>query len=166
MGRRCISRFVQGTPAVKGFRPFGRLMGQRQKVLLSLDEYEAIRLLDHEDLTQEEAARRMQVSRPTLTRIYDRARKKFASALIEGRVLLIEGGDITQSRHAWLCEDCGAQSETGGESAPNCPECQSPRMLSLDECPQRQCGTCGKCRHRDGNANLRGPRGHDRSQPR
>lgn len=155
MGRRCISRFVQGTPAVKGFRPFGRLAGQRQKVLLSLDEYEAIRLLDHEDLTQEEAARRMQVSRPTLTRIYDRARKKFASALIEGRVLLIEGGDITLSKHFWLCEECGDTCESGETSTSQCPSCQSPRLVSLDGCYRQQCGQCGKCRHRHGNGRSR-----------
>ncbi|MBP7310013.1 MAG: DUF134 domain-containing protein [Candidatus Cloacimonetes bacterium] len=145
MGRNCISRIVRRMPAVKGFRPFGRIGNTRQKVILSLDEYEVIRLLDHEGLTQEEAAIRMQVSRPTLTRIYDRARKKFASALIEGHILLIEGGDITFQRHVWLCEDCGAYSETDSECLPKCPTCNSPQLISLDECYRQQCGVCRKC---------------------
>ena len=72
MGRNCISRYVQSTPPVKGFRPFGRLAGKRDTVILTLDEYEAIRLLDYEHHTQEEAAVQMRVSRPTLTRIYER----------------------------------------------------------------------------------------------
>jgi len=59
MGRNRIRRQVQGTPAVKEFRPFGRLEGRRDKVSLSLDEFEAIRLLDYLHLTQEEAAVRM-----------------------------------------------------------------------------------------------------------
>jgi len=89
MGRNCISRYVQSTPPVKGFRPFGRLAGKRDTVILTLDEYEAIRLLDYEHHTQEEAAVQMRVSRPTLTRIYERARIKYATALVEGCLLLI-----------------------------------------------------------------------------
>lgn len=145
MGRNCINRIVRGMPAVKGFRPFGRIGNSRQKVILSLDEYEVIRLLDHEGLTQEEAAIRMQISRPTLTRIYDRARRKFASALIEGHILLIEGGDITFQRHVWLCENCGAYSETDSKHLTNCPTCNSLQLISLDECYRQQCGVCRKC---------------------
>lgn len=146
MGRNCISRFVQGTPAVKGFRPFGRIGGPRQKVILSLDEYEVIRLLDHEDLTQEEAAIRMQISRPTLTRIYEKARKKFAKALIEGHILLIGGGEITLGNLAYRCEECGTYGETAMPNITQCPQCNSPRIISLEECYLKECGTCHKCK--------------------
>lgn len=145
MGRNCISRFVSATPVVKGFRPFGRFRGIRDKVFLSLDEYEAIRLLDYEDLNQEEAAVKMQVSRPTLTRIYERARKKYAKALIEGSMLLIEGGDITLRQHMYLCEACGAYLETEQDSLGICPQCQSTQLISLEECYKRQCGACHRC---------------------
>jgi len=52
---------------------------------LNFDEYETIRLLDYEGLMQEEAAERMNVSRPTLTRIYENARKTMAKAFVEGK---------------------------------------------------------------------------------
>ncbi len=149
MGRNRILRQVLATPAVKGFRPFGRIGGKRPKVIMLLDEYEAIRLLDHENLTQEEAAEAMNVSRPTLTRIYDRARRKFASALVEGALLLIEGGDIRLKQHDWLCEDCGAFTESATPHVFHCPVCTSPHLISLGDCYQNQCHKCKKC-HRGG----------------
>lgn len=145
MGRNCIRRNVQSAPAVKGFRPFGRMEGQRKSVVLSLDEYEAIRWLDYEHLTQEQAAVQMQISRPTLTRIYEKARNKFATALVEGSNLLIEGGEITLESHVWLCKDCGVYTETSERNIFHCPQCNSPHLISLEECYQNRCRKCGKC---------------------
>ncbi|NLT15920.1 MAG: DUF134 domain-containing protein [Clostridiales bacterium] len=62
-------------------------------IVMSVDEYETIRLIDLEELTQEECARQMNVARTTVQGIYNDARKKLAGALIGGRLLLIEGGD-------------------------------------------------------------------------
>ncbi len=154
MGRNRIRRCVQSTPAVKGLRPFGRLSGQRAAVALSLDEYEAIRLLDYLHLTQEEAASRMQVSRPTLTRIYEQARVKFATALVEGRLLLIGGGEIQLQRHIYLCKDCGSFTETDSQFIFHCPQCNSPHINSLDECYQQQCSKCQKCPKGGRNARI------------
>ncbi|MCR5526612.1 MAG: DUF134 domain-containing protein [Lachnospiraceae bacterium] len=64
-----------------------------EPVIMSLDEFETIRLLDHEGMTQEQCADRMGVARTTVTAIYDSARKKVAEALIEGKRLLIRGGN-------------------------------------------------------------------------
>ncbi len=154
MGRNRIHRQVLATPAVKGFRPFGRIEGPRQKIIMLLDEYEAIRLLDHENYTQEEAAAAMDISRPTLTRIYNRARRKFASALVEGGILLIEGGNIRLSRHVWLCEDCGEFTETEKKHLFHCPRCESPHIISLDECYQNRCPQCKKCYQGGRNARI------------
>ncbi len=63
-----------------------------EPVQLSLDEYECIRLIDREGLTQERCAERMGVARTTVTAIYDSARRKIAAALVEGRALRIGGG--------------------------------------------------------------------------
>lgn len=145
MGRNCISRHVQSAPAVKGFRPFGRLGGQRKTVLLSLDEFEAIRLLDYQHLTQEEAAVQMQISRPTLTRIYEKARIKYATVLVEGCILMIEGGDIKLQKHIFLCQDCGFILETEKRDIFHCSQCNSPNLDSLDECYQQSCRQCRKC---------------------
>ena len=64
-------------------------------VLLSLDEYECIRLLDREGLTQEQCAASMGVGRTTVTAIYDSARRKLAEALVAGKALRIGGGSYS-----------------------------------------------------------------------
>ena len=61
-------------------------------VRMTVDEYETLRLLDNEGLTQEGCAVRMNVSRTTVTAIYDSARRKIADALVNGKRLLITGG--------------------------------------------------------------------------
>ena len=60
---------------------------------MSLDEFETIRLLDREGLTQEQSAERMGIARTTVTAIYESARRKVAEALVDGKRLLIRGGN-------------------------------------------------------------------------
>ena len=64
-------------------------------VIISLDEFETIRLIDYFGKTQEQCAGEMNVSRTTVTAIYDTARKKLAQALVEGRRIVISGGKYT-----------------------------------------------------------------------
>ena len=88
-------RSVECPPEAKGFRPFGcGCIRNREAVTLQIDEYEAIRLIDHEGLSQENAAQKMQVSRPTLTRVYDRARKAIAEAIVDNKILQIGEGNV------------------------------------------------------------------------
>jgi predicted DNA-binding protein (UPF0251 family) len=68
---------------------------------MTVDEYETIRLIDLEGFTQEECANKMGVGRTTVQGIYSRARKKIAESLVNGKVLLIEGGEYR------LCEGMG-----------------------------------------------------------
>jgi predicted DNA-binding protein (UPF0251 family) len=157
MGRNPISRQVLYTPQVKGFRPFGRFHGNRREIILSLDEFEAIRLLDYENLTQEEAAVKMQVSRPTLTRIYEKARKKYATALVEGCSMLIEGGDVKFQQHLYWCSQCHEYFQLQNPDATNCPQCNSPELTKVDDCYRRQCRQC-----RQGNRGGRQGRFHGR----
>lgn len=69
-----------------------------ETVMMSLDEYETIRLLDHEGLNQEECALRMGVARTTVTAMYESARKKLVGAVVEGKRLRIAGGNIEIDR--------------------------------------------------------------------
>ncbi|MBR3949447.1 MAG: DUF134 domain-containing protein [Oscillospiraceae bacterium] len=79
-------------PAALSFEP-SQAGACTEPVVLTVDEYETIRLLDREGLSQEEAGERMHVARTTVQSIYTSARKKLAEVLVEGRPLRIEGGD-------------------------------------------------------------------------
>lgn len=72
-------------------------------VVLTVDEFETIRLVDLEKMTHEQCAERMEVSRTTVTEIYESARQKVADCLVNGKKLLISGGNYR------LCEGktCG-----------------------------------------------------------
>lgn len=60
---------------------------------MSLEEYETIRLIDYNNLTQEECASFMEVARTTVQKLYDQARTKIADALVNGKILKISGGN-------------------------------------------------------------------------
>jgi predicted DNA-binding protein (UPF0251 family) len=85
---------VAQLPQVTYFKPRGVPLALLECVDLTVDEFEALRLADLEGLYQEEAARRMNVSRQTFGRIVDRARHKVADALTCGKALSIAGGTV------------------------------------------------------------------------
>ena len=85
---RC--RRIEQLPVYRSFSPDD--ITATENVLMSVDEFEALRLLDDEGLTQEACAARMNIARTTVTAIYESARKKIADALVNGKRLLITGG--------------------------------------------------------------------------
>ena len=95
MPRPKCNRQVCGVPDKNYFKPRGIPSVDLQEVVLSLDEFEAIRLADYEQLYQEEAAGRMNISRQTFGRIIEAAHKKIADVLINAKALKIEGGTVT-----------------------------------------------------------------------
>ena len=94
MPRPKMPRWIQGPPPASVFKPAGIPARDLQWVVLRLDEFEALRLADYEGLKQEQVAERLGVSRPTVSRILENARRTVAAAMVEGKTLMIEGGPV------------------------------------------------------------------------
>ena len=95
-GRCRGQRWVDQIPEPTHYKPNGQPQDHTNTIILTIDELEALRLVDLEDLTQEEAAAMMGVSRKTLWNDLQRARKKVVNALVNGFAIRIEGGDYIQ----------------------------------------------------------------------
>ena len=98
MSRTTKCRKICSFPDFYSFVPEEADTGNIETVIMSLDEYETLRLLDYEGLNQEEGALRMGVARTTVTAMYESARKKLVSAVVEGTRLRIAGGNIEIDR--------------------------------------------------------------------
>ena len=102
MARPMKWRRVCSLPERNRFGPLGFPEEESGHIGMTVDEYEAIRLIDLEGFTQEECAGQMNVARTTVQGIYGSARKKLAESFVNGKVLLIEGGEYR------LCESRGS----------------------------------------------------------
>ena len=96
-----------------------------EDIFLNLDEYESLRLADLEGLYQEQAASRMNVSRPTFGRIVEAARRKVADAIVNGKTLRIEGGPVSiEAGGTTRCPRChhalGLLNSRNGAICPHC----------------------------------------------
>ena len=107
MPRPVKCRKVCHFPNVLEFFPTGDYE-KKTPIVLTVDEYETIRLLDKKGYSQEQCAESMQIARTTVQRIYEIARKKIADALIDGHPLRIEGGDFR------ICDGQGSNCNLGG----------------------------------------------------
>jgi predicted DNA-binding protein (UPF0251 family) len=96
--RPFCSRRIAGRPAAPIFKPVGIPVVELEEVVMTLDEFEALRLADLDGLYQEQAAAQMRVSRTTFSRIIDAAHHKLADALVHGKALRIEGGPVQVTR--------------------------------------------------------------------
>lgn len=94
MSRPPKCRRVAFMPGVTYFKPAGIPLRFLNEVCLSVEEAEAIRLKDLEDLDQEHSAEKMNISRPTFQRVLESARRKIADALLNGKSIKIEGGNF------------------------------------------------------------------------
>lgn len=122
-------RIVSFNPDVSYFKPRGIPLVDLEEVCLTIDECEAIRLADYQNLSHEAAGKMMGVSRATFGRIVQRARKIVADALISGKAIRIEGGNYRRvsDKRIFKCERCEKQwEEPPGTGRPkNCPSCQN-----------------------------------------
>lgn len=108
MSRPKKCRKVCCMPLVDKFVPFGNNI-RSNSVIMTIDEYETIRLIDKEGFSQEECSKYMNVARTTIQNVYNSARKKIAESLVLGVPLYIKGGDYTlcnKKEYHSLCGKC------------------------------------------------------------
>ena len=124
MARNKKDRLIQMAPHFCGFKPQGIQSKPGSEVSINFEEYEALNLCDYELLNQAEAAKLMNISRPTFTRIYESLRRKIAKAFIEGSSILFEDGNSSVSD--WLkCSNCQITFTVLDNSDKCCPICKS-----------------------------------------
>jgi len=136
---------MQTPPMMNGFHPFGApVQGVKSEILL-FEEYESLRLADYDNLTQEEAAERMQVSRPTFARIYDKARKVIAKAFVEGKSIVIEGGNVNFEKDWFRCNKCNSTFIASSMNNQNesCPICDYEHVVHVNSSLNRLDGNNG-----------------------
>ena len=92
MPRPTITRSVHGLPPCRLYGPLDN-RNPRDVIIMRIEEYETIRLIDELDHSQAECAEEMGIGRTTAQRIYNSARKKIANCLVHGKILQFEGGD-------------------------------------------------------------------------
>ena len=136
MARPRNCRRVGSMPESNYFKPRGILLSALEEVVLTVDEFEAVRLADLEGLYQEQAAERMNISRQTFGRIIESAHKKMAEALVKGKALKIEGGEFEMAAmRKFGCYDCQHSWELpyGTGRPEDCPSCKSASIYGAEE---------------------------------
>lgn len=90
-------RKVCSLPACSKFGPQNNCA--KDRLILKVDEYECVRLIDLQGLTQQQCAQKMEVARTTVQSIYASARKKIAECIVDGKQLVIDGGEYQICEH-------------------------------------------------------------------
>ena len=96
------------------------------------DEYECINLVNYQGLAQELAAEKMGISRPTFTRVYNRALKKIAKAFVECMAIEIEGGNVEFEKQWYKCTKCFKLID-GIENHVKCKNCTAFGKMELEK---------------------------------
>lgn len=127
MPRRKRHRRVLREPPVSVFKPAGIPTRELEEILITVDEFEAVRLADFNGLNQREASEVMKISQPTFNRVLASARTKIARGLVEGCVLRIEGGRYVLSDGTGFleCVTCGNAADVIEGQDQKCPRCGS-----------------------------------------
>jgi uncharacterized protein len=130
-------------PRFKGFKPFGFYGKESDAVILHFEELEVIRLLDYENMNQEAAAKIMDVSRPTLTRIYESARNKVATAFAEARTILVEKGTVYFDNDWFRCMFCNSTFNNPdlSKAVESCPMCGGNKLEQLNSTDDKHSGS-------------------------
>ena len=160
-------RRINQIPQLRGFKPIGNGNDcADENVVILLEEYEALRLSIYNGLPHDTAASEMNVSRPTFTRILNECFKKISMAFIEGKMIVIDGGEFEFSDRVKCCNACRKPGKMGEHSCNEnrkrkddttelevigiadddvcfCPECDySLKHTSGNPCCDERCPNC------------------------
>ena len=152
-------RKVGFQPEITYFKPRGVVLAFLEEVNLSVDELEAIRLADLQGTEQTKAAQKMKISQSTFQRILSEAHKKIANALVTGKAIKVEGGEVMMPRGRGMGRGVGlgggggvGRGRMGGPFAAGpggtclCtnPECKNEvAHVAGQPCYQTKCPKCG-----------------------
>lgn len=133
MPRKKLHRRVTREPPVSVYKPAGIPAKDLEEILITIDEFEAIKLSDFEGLSQRDASAVMHISQPTFNRVLSSARNKVAKGLVQGYVLRIEGGRyvLADGTGVLECLDCGSSVDMSSDDKSKCKECGSTRLRWL-----------------------------------
>ncbi|HHH54855.1 MAG TPA: DUF134 domain-containing protein [Bacteroidetes bacterium] len=132
MSRNKKERTIGFPPLFTSFKPVGVAGRHLSNIILTIDEYEAIRLADFEGFNHDEAATEMNISRSTFTRLIEKARRKTAQMIISGNMITIEGGNIHFRSNIIKCNNCGHMFKIKmNQELNSCPNCDSTELFNL-----------------------------------
>ncbi len=150
MPRPRICRRVCAKPNTKCMKPSGGNKTCNGKSIVTIDEYEAIRLKDLLEMDQENAAQTMAISQPTFHRLIHSARKKVADAIVNGKMIVIEGGNykMEEKKRTFRCSGCQYSWEIpcGTGRPEKCPQCGSENIHRHPEDACSKESGKGECR--------------------
>ena len=109
MPRPRKQKMICALPSCNAFAPCGKAYTDGDMILMSIEEYETIRLIDYHNMDQTQCAEEMGVARSTVQRLYTDARRKIAGCIVDGQPLKISGGDYTlctKREDPSKCEGC------------------------------------------------------------
>lgn len=130
MARPIKCRRVDFFPDHNYFVPVGVSKCKLEDMELKVEELEAMRLKDIENLNQDECAKRMEISRQTFQNVIDSARKKVAIALTEGKAIHISGGQYTTHHCKFSCNQCDTVYGINYQQDRSvCPQCGSKQVI-------------------------------------
>ncbi|MFP4459911.1 MAG: DUF134 domain-containing protein [Candidatus Zixiibacteriota bacterium] len=118
-------RLIHHKPQARIFSAIDNDNMNNSPILLSIDELEALRLAEIEEMYHADAADKMNVSRQTFGRIIKSARKKVAKHMVDCTTLIVKGGDVKYAKVNYECEDCSHRWKTTIEkiNSIKCPSC-------------------------------------------
>lgn len=105
-------------PQCDMYGPVNGPIKHKDVITMSVSEYETIRIIDFEQMTQEECAKSMDVARTTVQKMYSDARQKIADSFVNGKAIKIEGGDymLCNGKGRGRAQGCGGCRRRGNRS--------------------------------------------------